>query len=350
MYMTKIALTSDLKQLALQQYHPFVNIELWSLEQEEYDNEHRNDEEDNIVVNDTVNIKILNKDIEELLRQDGYGANNWSPLSVYQKYTSNSDFTNIIFTPFDSKTDSPITDIIIPSEYYNGVFYLEMPRFYRIISMHLLTNYYDASDDVVLFHTENIIDYVKKNPTSWIARVSQEDKDMDEISIAADNEVGRYLIPLPQHLRKIPSIEIDAFYQYTDEHGIDENQIGIIDTSIRGYKQRDGTDDMNKEYEDQRTLINTNDDVYKTVTSVERDPSQNNIQQDEYFTYTPSNNKFATELTEPNQIYETIVKYSNDNIYIEKYNYRGENDSINRVNELTTNGHYNYIFTEWEEE
>ena len=59
MYMTKIALTSDLKQLALQQYHPFVNIDLWSLEQEQYDNEHINDEDDNIVVNDTVNIKIL---------------------------------------------------------------------------------------------------------------------------------------------------------------------------------------------------------------------------------------------------------------------------------------------------
>lgn len=348
--MTKIALTSDLKQLALQQYHPFVNIELWSLEQEQYDNEHINDEDDNIVVNDTVNIKILNKDIEELLGKDSDGASSWEPLSVYQKYTSNSDFTNVIFTPFDSETDSPITDIIIPSEYYNGVFYLEMPRFYRTISMHLLTNYYDASDDVVLFHTENIIDYVKKNPTSWTAKVSQEGKDMDEISIIADNDIGRYLIPLPQYLRKIPSIEIDAFYQYTDEYGIDENQIGIIDTSIRGYKQRDGTDDMDKEYEDQRTLVNTNDDAYKTVTSVERDPSQNNIQQDEYFTYTKSNNKFATEVAEPNQIYETIVKYSNDNIYIEKYNYRGENDSINRVNELTTNGHYNYIFTEWEEE
>lgn len=348
--MTKIALTNDLKQLALQQYHSFVNIDLWSLEQEEYDNEHINDEEDNIVVNDTVNIKILNKDIEELLSQDGYGANNWSPLSVYQKYTSNSDFTNIIFTPFDAETDSPITDIIISSEYYNGVFYLELPRFYRTISMHLLTNYYDASDDVVLFHTENIIDYVKENPTtSWMAQNSQEEKNMNEVSIAADNEIGRYLIPLPQYLRKIPSLEIDVFYQYTDENGISANQIGIIDTSIRGYKRQDGTDDMDKEYEDQKTLINTNDNTDKIVTSAERNSNQNDIQQDNYFIYTESDNKFETNAIELNKVYETIVKYINDNIYIEKYNYRGENDSVNRINELTTDGHYNYIFTEWEE-
>ena len=285
-----------------------------------------------------------------MLNKDNSGANNWSPLSIYQKYTSNSDFTNVIFTPFDTKTDSPITDIIIPSEYYNGVFYLEMPRFYRTISMHLLTNYYDASDDVVLFHTENIIDYVKKNPTSWMARVSQEGKNMDEISITADNEIGRYLIPLPQHLRRIPSLEIDMFYQYTDEHGISTNQIGVIDTSIRGYKRQDGTDDMDKEYEDQKTLINTNDDIDKIVTSAERNPNQNNIQQDNYFIYTESDDKFETNAIESDKVYEATVKYINDNIYIEKYNYRGENDSIDRVNELTTNGHYNYIFTEWEEE
>lgn len=344
--MTKITLTNDLKQLALNQYHPFINIDLWSLEQYEYDENWvapDDDDESNspdIILQDTVNLKILNKDIEALLAHDDESTDKQS-LQEYQKYTSNSDFSNIIFTPFDDEKHLPINDIIISSEYYNGVFYLELPRFYRTISLHLLTNYYDASDDVVLFHTENIIDYVKENPTSWTATGNTE-RNPEEISTNKQNNNGRYLIPLPQHLKRIPSIEIDVFYQYLSTNGIRPNEIGIIDTSIRGY------DDVTKEYEDQKTLINKNDNEYKIVTTTERNPNQTDILQDNFFCYRETSDDFETNSVEINKIYESIIKYSNDNIYIEKYNDRG-NNTINRKNELKTNGDYNYIFVEWGE-
>ena len=68
MYMTKITLTDSLKQTALQQYHPYINIELWSLEQNSYDEE--NNTED-IIIQDAANLKIIGSDIEAMLAADG---------------------------------------------------------------------------------------------------------------------------------------------------------------------------------------------------------------------------------------------------------------------------------------
>ena len=48
-------------------------------------------------------------------------------------------------------------------------------------------------------------------------------------------------------------------------------------------------------------------------------------------------------------IYETTIKYFNDDIYVEEYNPRIENAEVDRVNELKTNNQYNYMTQEWSE-
>lgn len=334
--MTQIVLTDNLKQTALQQYHPYINIELWSLEQNEYDN---GDDSKDIILQNITNLKILNNDIEKMLLED-----NEASLQEYQKYVS-SDYANIIFTPFDDITNTPINDIIIKYEYYNGVFYLELPRFYRTICLHLLPNYYYANDDVVLLNTEDIIEYVNEHPTTWTTiDATRED---DKINIIGEG-IGRYLIPLPQYLRKMSSIEIDVFYKYLEDTVNYENKIGIIDTYNRGYQ---GLDAIEKEYEDQKTLINSSIDETNIVTIAKR--QQNDIQIDNAFKYClQPNSSFEINSIESNKYYETIIKYSNDNIYIEQYNQRADSDVVDRISELSTNSDTvnNYIFSEWEED
>ena len=332
--MTKIVLTEKLKKTALQQYHPYINIDLWSLEQFEYDND---DIEKDIILQDAVNLKILNDDIEGLLSD--------SHLREYQKYVSKpdkedkGDFTNIIFTPEND------IDTIIPYEYYKGVFYLRLPRFYRTISLHLLTRYYDASDDVILFNTEDLIDYIQSHQQVWTTTGASRTE--EQIDILGEG-VGRYLVPLPQNLRKMSSIEIDVFYKYIEDTIDYNNYIGIIDTSMRGYKQIDGTDDIEKEIEDQKSLINQNQDNTRIINIAQR----NNIytQDDNVFNYCPQDISFNVAQIDNEKYYEAIVKYSNDNIYIEEYNQRN-NDDIDRIAELSTNNFVdNFIFAEWAEE
>ena len=334
--MTKIVLTDELKQMALQQYHPRVDIVLWSLEQEEYD-----DTYNEIVINGAVNIKILNKDIEKMLATEGTQY-----LEEYQKYVSkpnnntNDKCTNVIFTPYDD------ISTIIPFEYYKDVFYLELPTFYRTISLHILTDYYDASDDVILFHTEDIIEYVNSEDApeeAWVCS-NGASRDIDKVNInIAQNGFGRYLIKLPYALQHGASIEIDAFYKYMDSFNGD-NQIGVVDSHIRGY------DDIEKEYSSQQTLINTNLEDKKGISTMGRDPNYLDILDDRYFEYsTLLDYKPLTH--RPSVTYESIVKYTNDDIYIEEYNEREVNASVDRVSELQTeSNNYNYIFYEWPEE
>ena len=70
MYMTKIALTDGLKQTALQQYHPYVNIELWSLEQNSYDEE--NNTEDIIIQFKVFKVFKVNKEQQDQKDHKGH--------------------------------------------------------------------------------------------------------------------------------------------------------------------------------------------------------------------------------------------------------------------------------------
>lgn len=334
-----IVLTEDLKQIALNQYHPIIDIDLWSLEQENYDIQ--NNTTDAIIINDTVNLKILNADIEQMLLQ-----NNEDEYKEYQKYVSKPQttiqdgteqtintgtFTNIIFTPRDE-------NIIIPYEYYKGVFYLSLPQFYRQISLHILMPYVDASDNVVLFTTEDAIDYVNtpSNPTTkWKVYSNTTTRDDDKINIISEDGVGRYLIDLPETLRHLPTIEIDVFYKYAT---IGENQIGLIDTLNRGY------DDIEIEYREQQTLINQNINTAKQIVLTTR--QTHDLTEDDAFSYSAPLDSIQGLQHTNNIIYEATIKYLNDNIYVEEYNQR-TSDIINRINELKTNNNYNYKFIEW---
>ena len=336
--MTKIVLTEELKQQALQQYHPQIDIELWSLEQDTYDN---GDITKDIILQDTVNLKIINEDIEQLL------SSNAKHLQEYQKYISKGgvgDFTNIIFTPNDD------INTIIPYEYYKGVFYLELPRFYRVISLHILTSYFDASDNVALFTTEDIIDKINHDitETAWIQTNDNISRSNDKIDVIANaNGIGRYLVELPDDIKHFSTLEIDVFYKYNTANN--ENQIGIIDTNDRGYSLAEAE----KKYHEQQTLINANhdyNDSSKQVITATR--QQENIKEDSAFSYSNSSDslfKINTNQHQTNLVYEAIIKYINDDIYIEEYNQR-TNDTVDRVSELQTNSHYNYVFTEWIDE
>lgn len=339
--MTKIVLTEELKKITLQQYHPYINIDLWSLEQFEYDND---DEEKDIILQDSVNLKILSDDIEGLL--------SGSHLREYQKYVSKpdkedkGDFTNIIFTPEND------IDIIIPYEYYRGVFYLELPRFYRTISLHMLTYYFDASDDVALFTAEDIVDYVNHDipETAWIHTTDDISRSDNAVDIISDGDgIGRYLIKLPENVKAFPSLEIDVFYEYDNIGDNAENQIGVIDTNDRGYSLAEAQ----AKYEDQHTLINANHDYNSSTKQViTATRQQEDISEDSAFVYSDSSNPFGELNTNQHQLntqYESIIKYINDDIYIEEYNPR-ENDTVDRINELYTNNKYNYVFTEWTDE
>ena len=344
--MTKISLTDDLKHIALQQYHPYIVIELWSLEQEDFENTHQlqnivDVNEREIIIQDAVNLKIIEDDIEKMLQEN--------ELKEYQKFVSKptdvgmnqGSFDNIIFTPYND------LDTIIPYEYYNGVFYLRLPRFYYNICLHILTKYFDATDDVVLFTTEDAINYINDENTPSEKWLSSGLRDDNKINILNDN-VGRYLIDLPNELKHAPSIEIDVFYKYLNN--IQENQIGVIDTNDRGYNESQNA----AKYEDQKTLIENNKNLTNSTNQIiTAKRNQEDITTDSAFTYSnasSSNDTFKLSTNhEPNKIYELIVKYINDNIYIEEYNQR-LTEEVNRIEELQTNDIYNYKVGIWTEE
>ena len=339
--MTNIVLTNDLKEIVLKQYHPIIDIDLWSLQQSQYDNEHNTT---NIILNDTVNLKILTQDIEQLLSEQDkieYQKYVSKPTTIHIdefEYTVNTGtFNNIIFTPQDN------TDIIIPYEYYKGVFYLTLPRFYRVISLHILTSYFDASDNVVLFTTEDAINYINDghNPsTKWQTYNGAMTRDIDKINIIGNNGIGRYLIELPETLKGLNTIEIDVFYKYLYPPS-KTNQIGIIDTTTRGYAN------IQSDYEDQKTLINQNNNTAKSIITAMR--QTHDIIEDNAFQYSSPIQSFSYPAHIDNALYESTIKYFNDDIYIEEYNQR-TSDIVNRIEELKTNDNYNYQIVEWTEE
>ena len=360
--MTKVSLTNDLKRAALKQYHPYIEIELWSLEQQRFEEEHYSNEilEDNreIVIQDRVNLKIIEQDIVKMLSS--------AEQQQYQKFVSKptdngirkGNYDNIIFTPYND------IDTIIPYEYYNGVFYLELPRFYRNICLHLVTKYYDATDNVALITTEDIIDYINNPNTAEEKWLNSANRTSDKVNIL--NGLGRYLIDIHElseqkalkeessikveDLLKAEglSIEIDVFYKYTGN--IQENQIGIIDTNDRGYTSSQTA----SKYEDQKTLIENNKNLSNSTNQIiTATRNQENIKIDAAFTYSnPSSSNDTIKLSANHQTdatYELIVKYINDNIYIEEYNQRTSPQDVDRVSELQTNDNYNYKVGVWEE-
>lgn len=355
--MTKIVLTEDLKKQALQQYHPYINIDLWSLKQEEYDTQENSDKE--IILQDTVNLKILSDDIQGLLSN--------KEQIQYQKYITKpnennenqGDFTNIIFTPKDD------LNIIIPYEYYKGVFYLQLPRFYRTISLHMLTYYFDASDDIVLFHTEDIIDYINNpdNPSYKILTTndgfysSNQDGSMYNLCAYSENDSStvRYLIDLPQEMKTFDSLEIDVFYTYQNNQ-IDQsiNEIGLIDTNDRGYEITDRTEMLHC----QRTLMGVEHctttqasdtnirEISRSDGLICRNPETDDVETDGYFHFKNQiNEPIELDSEDTNHKHELIIKYINDDIYIEQYNANSE--GVDRKRDLQTNNSYNYIFTKW---
>ena len=326
--MTKVSLTNDLKRAALKQYHPYLVIGLWSLEQELFEEEHDLDgiSENNreIVIQDRVNLKIIEQDIVNMLSSE-------EQKQQYQKFVSKptdsgirkGNYDNIIFTPYDD------IDTIIPYEYYNGVFYLELPRFYHNICLHLVTKYYDATDNVALITTEDIIDYMNNPSTAEEKWLNSANRTPDKVDIL--NGLGRYLIDIhelseqkalkeessikAEDLLKTEglSIEIDVFYKYTGN--IQENQIGIIDTNDRGYTSSQTA----SKYEDQKTLIENNKNLSNSTNQIiTATRNQENIKIDAAFTYSnPSSSNDTIKLSANHQAdatYELIVKYINDNI------------------------------------
>ena len=327
--MTQISLTENLKKIALQQYHPHIDIDLWSLEQENYENENHNME---IAQNDIMNIKIIENDIGLLLS---------SNKEEYEAYL-NSDYNNIIFTPNDN------LDIIIPYEYYKGVFYLRLPRFYRTISMHLLPKNYDASDDVVLFHTEDIISSINSENKNWISADSTY-RSPNKVDIHGTS-YGRYLIPLPESLRSSESIEIDVFSKYNSfsANAHDNHQIGIIDTDNRGF---DSAHNQDKYAEEMTLIYNKQESQSTSLQIITATRTKENINLDNAFRYSSASNALSSIATntpyQQNYNYESIIKYHNDSLYVEEYNPRASNATPNRKAELQTNNKYNYMTSEW---
>lgn len=298
-----------------------------------------------VVVNDPVNLKIIESDIEQLLRQTD---NSEYMLKHYQKYVSKpddegmkkGDFDNIIFTPKDDlKT-------IIPYEYYKGVFYLRLPYYCHQICLHIISKYYDATDNVALFTTDDIIEYLQNPPAeAWVS--DKATRDGDKLNFIADDDIyayGRYLIKLPQALRDTLSIEIDAFYRYSQLSEYSGHSIGIVDTKNRGYNN------IESEIEDQKTLITIqayDADRGDYSVAIMRENDLNNLQPFIYYDY--DEGFFLDELAfQQDVLCEQTVKYFNDDIYYEEYNPRTE-ETVNRILELQTNNHFNYNIDEWSE-
>lgn len=305
-------------------------------------------------INDYVNLKIIEKDIEQLLYQTD---NSEYMLNHYKKYVSTPDdsssgYDNIIFTPQDD------WNTIIPFEYYKGTFYLRLPYFCQTICLHIISKYYDATDNVALFTTDDMIEYLQNNPPeyAWLSERSIENKINTTIE---DGQIARYLIDLPQECKEMSSIEIDAFYLYTGKNPeistFPNNQLGIVDSKIRGYSSVDS------EAEDQKTSV-------ANVNILQNSPINTNevvyIKRGHSSTYlTPLKFPYSLLLELPmdrtgfklqethqdNIVYETTIKYFNDDIYVEEYNPRTI-ETVNRVNELQTNSQYNYMIEEWREE
>lgn len=427
--MTKISLTNDLKLQALQQYHPYISIDLWSLTEEErfikaisdtftpnsndafiyvtldepnvdatfqialgdnilyeqntaywQDNQTRLikpaqlnqeyfqnlqeydvlefslfDENNNLIqytsykvlmsnndfyidetifLQDYVNVKIIENDIEQML----YGADRIE----YQKYISKpsdegynqGNFDNIVFTPEND------LETIIPYEYYNGVFYLRLPRFYKTISLHILTKYFNAMDNILLLKTEDIINIVNEDEAHTWTHSENTNRSEDKINITStsgESQYGRYLIPLPKNIQALNTIEIDYFLTYTGNHNT--NQIGIIDVNDRNYTSSQTID----KYKAQSTLIY---EAHQYIQTVATQRIANNIYQDSSYSYSRTHNTIIPRTINLNTQIEGLIKYINDDLYIEQYNER-QTTEINRKTELTTNSKYNYSFTEW---
>lgn len=349
--MTNIVLTDNLKNIALQQYHPRVRIQLWSLDQEEF--KQANPESDEDALHGPVNVKILNDDIEFFLTHTSINQ-----LEEYQKYVSKPDdngvnqgtFKNLLFTPADD------ISTIIPFEYHRGVFYLRLPKWTEYVDMHILTSYYDGSDDVILLSTEDLFTSVNQNQQQWLSTDDEITRSNDKIDIikpnSSENEsVGRYLIKIPDSLKSLSSIEIDGFYKYTGEVTNQvSHQLGITDDNDRGYTVNQ-TELM---YQDQKTLINnsqnlSNEDQIITATPVK----QTILEEDDAYEYSdPQLSEYGIQLSLPHEqgpVYEIMVKYINDSLYVEEYN-SPPDDSVDRIRDLSKQGEVsNYIKVEWTE-
>lgn len=302
----------------------------------------KNDTSIKIVQNDTVNVKILNKDIESLLYE--------ADKKEYQKYVSKPEdtgynqgnFDNIIFTPQND------LDTIIPYEYYKGVFYLQMPQFYKTISMHILTKYFGCADNVILLNTEDIIDIIEGDDSESIWNSSDNtSRTINKINMMCsrtNSEYGRYLIPFPSDIQKLSSLEIDIFSQYTNG----TSQIGVIDINDRGYPDTDTAE----KYQEQHTLLcNKHQYTNSSIQTITATRIADDILKDQSYSYSDATQSHNTILLNQNKntgIKESIIRYINDNIYIEEYNTRDDSDNVDRVSELTTNNKYNYTNEEWQ--
>ena len=350
--MTNIVLTDDLKNIVLQQYHPRVRIQLWSLDQQEF--EEQNPDSDEVALHGPVNIKILNDDLEFFLTHKSINQ-----AEEYKKYVSKPDnegvnqgtFKNILFT------DSDDINTIIPFEYHKGVFYLRLPRWMRYIDMHILTSYYDGSDDIVLLSTDDIIESVNKDKQQWLSTNNSIIRSNDKIDIIKpgslqSSDVGRYLVKLPSSFRGLPSIEIDGFYRYSDV--VDDeasHQIGITDNNDRGYT----ADQIGLMRQDQKTLINNSRNLsYFKDQIITATPVKETIfEEDDAYSYSDAeDSEYGIQLNnahEEDHLYEITVKYINDSLYMEEYNQKPD-ETVNRIRVLTTADEVdNYIKVEWTE-
>ena len=307
-----------------------------------------------VAINDEVNLKIIEQDIRQLLQD-----NNEYMLNHYLRYVSTQDdegmkkgnFDNIIFTPEND------LETIIPFEYHKGVFYLRLPRFYHKICLHLVSKYYDATDDVALFTSDDILEYLHDNPSaeSWISSASPKRNITDKINTTeTDGTIARYLIPLPSVFRKFPSVEIDVFYSYTANNissATKNSQIGLIDTTDRKYSEEQEAEQILQEH----TLLSNNSNLLSQnnsttqIISASRQPNTS-FSNDNVFTYSNPTNSTQYFGLEENHIidavYESVIKYINDTIYVEEYNQR-DSETVDRVEELQTNGNYNYTVRDW---
>ena len=286
-----------------------------------------------IIQQENINLKIIERDIYSLLSA--------TARTEYSKYIGR-DYNNIVFTPRnDNQT-------IIPYEYRNGVFYLRLPYFCKTISMHLLSKFFDAEDDVVLLNEDDIKELVSSQ--TWI-HGTKIDRGTDKINIVdnscSSNCYGRYMIPLPSSIKSLESLEIDIFSKYpTNSHK--SHQVGLIDTDNRTFASTETAD----KYEYQKTLAYSkkeSSDSSLQIITIKR--NQEDITTDNAFSYDTINQKLkTTNAFNKDYKYETIIKYHNDNLYIEEYNPRAANASPNRKQELQTDNQYNYMTQTWQEE
>lgn len=232
----------------------------------------------------------------------------------------NDNYNNVIFT-------SPNNNVIHRYEFYQGVYFIRMDPFESVLRMHLIPKKYDASDSAtnysILFFKDkkqNIDDNIFSH-SSLYERNDEPIINTQYLATTRQTANAQYKFDIKEYTKNLQNLQLNMGYSYNDTTPTAHRQhyTGIIDES-----DENGNPVAPGEFtEFNEALMDANYDSLSSYTNVSKQQkySANGITwPSEYTPYSDGNNSTVgfNNTHSLNTVYHKIIKYYNDDIYIEE--------------------------------